>query len=75
MEPLLTQISFFSPSKLMSKLSADIYTGMWSCCRKTTPGSPGCFVGTHSTTQFLCTRCGMQFDTSVHKVRRESIQN
>ena len=53
------------PSGLMSTLSADIYTGLWSCCRKTNASAPGCVLGTHSDTTFLCTRCGVTFDNST----------
>ena len=56
------------PSKLMSTLSADIYTGLWSCCRKTNPNAPGCSVGEHSSSMFLCSRCGVLFDTSTNRV-------
>ena len=61
------------PSKLISQLSADIYTGMWSCCRKTNPGAPGCSAGEHSTTKFLCTRCGVIFDTTALQVGLPSL--
>jgi len=56
------------PTKLMSHLSADIHSGLWSCCRKTKTNAPGCTTGTHSTTKFLCTRCGVLFDTASRKV-------
>lgn len=56
------------PSKLIAQLSADIYTGMWSCCRKTKPSAPGCSAGEHSTTKFLCTRCGVIFDVAAAQV-------
>jgi hypothetical protein len=51
-------------SKLMSKLSADIFTGMWSCCRKTNCFARGCHIGDHSKTKLLCTRCGKIYDSS-----------
>ena len=57
------------PSKLLTTLTPDIHTGLWSCCRKTNPLAPGCACGTHSTTKFLCTRCGVIYDTSTRKVR------
>jgi hypothetical protein len=63
------------PSKLISQLSADIYTGMWSCCRRTNPGAPGCSAGEHSTTKFLCTRCGVIFDKTALQVRHNFCPN
>jgi hypothetical protein len=56
------------PSKIMATIAADIHTGLWSCCRKTEPHAAGCTAGTHSTTKFLCTRCGVLYDTSTRKV-------
>jgi hypothetical protein len=56
------------PAKLMATIAADIYTGLWSCCRKVDPRASGCGAGTHSSTKFLCTRCGVLFDTSTRKV-------
>ena len=58
-----------NPAKLMATIAADIYTGLWSCCRKVDPRASGCGTGTHSSSKFLCTRCGVLYDSSTRKVR------
>lgn len=63
------------PAKLMATIAADIYTGLWSCCRKTNPGASGCAGGTHSSTKSLCTRCGVLFDPSTNKVGARGERN
>ena len=49
-------------TKLINTLSADIHTGLWSCCRKANVQAPGCNRGPHSENRFLCVRCGIIFD-------------
>jgi hypothetical protein len=49
-------------SKLIHTLSADIYTGLWSCCRNADVSAPGCRTAPHSDNLFLCVRCGAIFD-------------
>eukprot|EP00961_Rhodomonas_salina_P046820 628144-Rhodomonas_salina.2 len=55
------------PSRLIHTLSADIYTGIWSCCRKANVQAPGCRTGPHSDNLYLCVRCGAIFDPISRK--------
>eukprot|EP00960_Hanusia_phi_P038778 753595-Hanusia_phi.AAC.2 len=52
-----------SSEELISLIQPDIHTGIWSCCRSTKIDAPGCMVSQHATSRFLCSKCGVLYDT------------